>query len=277
LIDAALHEDLGDGDLSARYFVPAEREVRGFVVAREEGVISGIEVALEVFRRVEPGIEANGLIEDGARVGGRAHVIELRGPARGVLSAERTALNFLQRLSGGASATARYVAALAGTEARLLDTRKTTPGWRRLEKQAVLDGGGTNHRMGLYDRVMVKDNHLVAEYDLEGLQAAIDRVKRDHPEIEVELEADTLEQVERFLGLAGIDHLLLDNMSVAELVEAVALRGARPRPRLEASGGVTLETIGRIAATGVDFVSVGAITHSAPALDLGLDFVPMDG
>jgi nicotinate-nucleotide pyrophosphorylase (carboxylating) len=164
------------------------------------------------------------------------------------------------------------VAAVAGTGARILDTRKTTPGFRLLEKQAVVHGGGRNHRMGLYDRAMVKDNHLIAEGGPQALQAAILHLKAVRPEVEVELEADRIDQVRVFLGMSGVDHILLDNMTPEDLRACVALRGDRPAPLLEASGGVTLETIRAIAATGVDFISVGALTHSAPALDIGLDF-----
>jgi nicotinate-nucleotide pyrophosphorylase (carboxylating) len=273
LIQAALTEDIGAGDLTSQYFVPADRRAAGFIVAREPGVLSGGEVALEVFHKVDPAIEATLLVEDGSLIAEGAFLMKIEGPARAVLAAERTALNFMQRMSGVASATRRYVDAVKGTSARILDTRKTIPGWRHLDKLAVTHGGGTNHRMGLYDRVMVKDNHLMAQGGLEELQAAIRRLKAEHPGVEVELEADRLEQVAAFLGLEGVDHLLLDNMSLAELEEAVALRGERAAPMLEASGGVTLKTVAGIAATGVDFISVGAITHSVKALDLALDFV----
>jgi nicotinate-nucleotide pyrophosphorylase (carboxylating) len=273
LIQAALAEDIGAGDLTSQYFVPAERRALGFIVARESGVLSGGQVALEVFRQVDPSIEATLLVEDGSRIAGGAFLIKLDGPARPVLTAERTALNFLQRMSGVASATRQYVDAVKGTNARILDTRKTIPGWRHLDKLAVTHGGGVNHRMGLYDRVMVKDNHLVAEGRLEELQMAIAKLKADHPKVQVELEADSLEQVGAFLGLVGVDHLLLDNMTLAELRQAVELRGENASPLLEASGGVNLDTVAGIAATGVDFISVGAITHSVKALDLALDFV----
>jgi nicotinate-nucleotide pyrophosphorylase (carboxylating) len=181
-------------------------------------------------------------------------------------------LNFLQHLSGIASLTATYVEMVRGTNAQILDTRKTLPGYRFLEKKAVVDGGGTNHRRGLYDRAMVKDNHLVAEGGLEAVQAAIDSLKLEKPGVEVELEADNLDQVASFLQLRGVDQVLLDNMSLDELRAAAALRGSRATPRLEASGGVTLVSLREIAQTGVDFISVGALTHSAPALDIGLDF-----
>lgn len=273
LIQAALTEDIGSGDLTSEYFVPADRRATGFIVAREAGVLSGGEVALEVFRRVDPSIEATLLVDDGSRIAEGAYLIKIEGPARSLLTAERTALNFLQRMSGVASATRQYVDAVKGTNAGILDTRKTIPGWRHLDKRAVTHGGGINHRMGLYDRVMVKDNHLVAEGRLDELQEAISKLKAEHPEVEVELEADNLEQVEAFLGLQGVDHLLLDNMTPGELRQAVALRGDKASPLLEASGGVNLDTVAGIAATGVDFISVGAITHSVRALDLALDFV----
>ena len=275
LIDMALAEDIGPGDVTSTYFVPADRRSRAFINAREEGVIAGTEVAAEVFRRVSEEIQVKILLEDGARVSPGALVIEVAGPSRAVLTAERTALNFMQRLSGVATLTSRFVDEVKETNARILDTRKTTPGWRVLEKAAVAAGGGTNHRMGLYDRAMVKDNHLVAEGKLEYLQEGIRRLKKDQPEVGVELEADRLDQVKSFLALEGVDYILLDNMSLDELRDAVAMRkGASPS--LEASGGVNLRTVKGIAETGVDFISVGAVTHSAVGLDLGLDFVDED-
>jgi nicotinate-nucleotide pyrophosphorylase (carboxylating) len=275
LIDLALAEDIGSGDVTSRYFVPEDRMARAFIVARTEGVISGAEVAQAVFRAVDASLSIAILVPDGSRVSAGAMVLRVEGPARSILTAERTALNFLQRLSGVASLTRRYVDAISGTGAAILDTRKTTPGYRMLEKAAVVHGGGTNHRFGLFDRAMVKDNHLVAENSLSILQAGIVKLKTDRPEVEVELEADRLEQVEAFLGLDGVDYLLLDNMSLEDLRAAVAMRNGRTIPRLEASGGVNLETVRGIAETGVDFISVGALTHSAPSLDLGLDFVPV--
>jgi nicotinate-nucleotide pyrophosphorylase (carboxylating) len=197
--------------------------------------------------------------------------MEISGSTRSLLSAERTALNFLQRLCGVATLARRYVEAVKPHAVKVLDTRKTTPGWRLLEKNAVRDGGGTNHRIGLYDQVMVKDNHLVASGSMEALQAAIDRVNQERPAVKVQLEADSLAQVKTFLDLRGVDMILLDNMSPALLREAVRLNAGRLF--LEASGGITLSTIQDVAATGVDAISVGAITHSARALDLALDFV----
>ena len=275
LIELALAEDVGAGDLTSLYFIPEESRARAFVTVRAEGVVSGVDIAGRVFRKVEPALEVEVLISDGNRVGEGAILMRVEGVARSILTAERTALNFLQHLSGVATLTAAYVDAVRGTKARILDTRKTLPGYRLLEKQAVLHGGGVNHRMGLYDRAMVKDNHLVAEGGISGLQAAIRRLKSERQGVEVELEADELSQVRAFLDLEGVDHILLDNMSLADLRAAVAARGDRLSPKLEASGGVNLETVRSIAETEVDFISVGAITHSAPVLDIGLDFSPL--
>ena len=202
----------------------------------------------------------------------RAYVMEVKGKARSLLTAERVALNFLQRLSGVATKTRQFVELTEGTGVRILDTRKTTPGWRSLEKAAVVAGGGMNHRMGLYDRAMVKDNHLVAEGGLGALQDAIHRLRADQPEVEVELEADRLDQVEDFLKLEGVDYILLDNMDNESLRKAVDMRDGKG-PFLEASGGVNLTTVTDIAKTGVNFISVGAVTHSAVALDLSLEFL----
>lgn len=276
LIDLALAEDLGAGDVTSQYFIPADRRARAFITARRDGVISGIGLAARVFEKVDPTLLVEILIDDGSRVSAGALLLRVEGSARSILGAERTALNFAQRLSGVATLTARYVDAVKGTGVRILDTRKTTPGYRLLEKKAVVDGGGRNHRMNLHDRAMVKDNHLVTEGGVAAIQAAIRQLKNDKPSIEVELEADRLDQVREFLALDGVDHILLDNMSLDDLREAVAMRGERTTPMFEASGGVTLETIRDIAATGVDFISVGALTHSAPALDIGLDFTPLE-
>lgn len=273
LIERALAEDIGSGDVTAEYFVPESRKATALMVARQEGVIAGTELAVAVFSRVDPSLEIDVLIADGSRVAQGALVMKISGSARSILTAERTALNFMQRLGGIASQTYEYVKAVEGTQAKILDTRKTTPGWRMLEKAAVLAGGGVNHRMGLYDRAMVKDNHLVAQGNIEELQTSIDRLLTDRPDVEIELEADRLEQVEKFLSMKSVDYILLDNMSASELRQAVEMRGLRTSPMLEASGGVTLETVRLIAQTGVDFISVGALTHSVKAMDLALDFV----
>lgn len=273
LIERALAEDIGSGDVTAQYFVPADRQATALLVARQEGVIAGSELAAAVFHKVDPTLDVSLLIEDGSRVAVGAIVMKITGSARSILTAERTALNFMQRLGGIATQTYDYVKAVEGTKARILDTRKTTPGWRLLEKAAVVCGGGSNHRMGLFDRAMVKDNHLVAEGGIVALQQAIQQLLAEHPEVEVELEADSLEQVRAFLAMEEVDYILLDNMSLEEMREAVEMRGIRTRPMLEASGGVNLTTVRAIARTGVDFISVGALTHSVKAMDLALDFV----
>jgi nicotinate-nucleotide pyrophosphorylase (carboxylating) len=271
LIRAAITEDMGPGDVTSDYFIPSDSRSRADLVAREAGVLSGSSVAVAVFAEIDPTLEVRCLMKDGDLLAAGDTVMEISGSTRSLLSAERTALNFLQRLCGVATLARRYVDAVRPHPVKVLDTRKTTPGWRLLEKNAVRDGGGTNHRIGLYDQVMVKDNHLVASGSAEALQAAIDLVKTERPGIKVQIEADSLEQVKRFLNLRGVDMILLDNMSPSILREAVRLNAGRLF--LEASGGITLNTIQDVAATGVDAISVGAITHSARALDLALDFV----
>ena len=272
LIAMALAEDIGSGDVTSQYFVASGLKAKAVMAARSEGVLSGVKVAQSVFKTLDADLKVQILLEDGDFVSRNAVVMVIEGSARSLLTAERTALNFIQRLSGVASETRKYVDLIAHTQARILDTRKTTPGFRLLQKAAVVHGGGTNHRLGLYDRAMVKDNHLMTAGDLSVLQAAIKKLKEDKPEVEVQLEADNLDQFKSFLSLEGVDHVLLDNMTVAQLKEAVALRGDRARPLLEASGGISKESLVSVAESGVDFVSVGALTHSAPSLDLGLDF-----
>ena len=269
LISLALAEDIGAGDVTSIYFTGPDRQARARIVAREACVLAGLIPALEVLRRVDPELKVETVAKDGNRLAAGDIVLTLEGRAASILTAERTTLNFLQRLSGVATQTRRFVDAIAGSAAKILDTRKTTPGWRLLEKAAVASGGGQNHRIGLYDMVMVKDNHLAAGTSGEELQAAIRKVKSERPGTRVELEADTLEQVRDFVKLEGVDVILLDNMPPAVLREAVALR--RPGLVFEASGGVTLDSIRDIAATGVDFISVGALTHSARSVDLSLE------
>ena len=275
LIDLALREDFGSGDVTSLYFVPEGLVARALMRPRRRGVLSGVSVAAEVFRRVDPTLKVEVCLHDGDEVTTDAVVMVIEGSARSILGAERTALNFIQRLSGVATMTRRYVRAIAHTSCKLLDTRKTTPGYRLLEKAAVVHGGGNNHRLGLYDRAMVKDNHLMTGGDAEHLQACIDRLKAERPGVEVELEADNTEQVKAFLQLRGVDYILLDNMSPAQMREAVAMRGAHAKPYFEASGGLTLETAPAAAETGVDFMSFGCLTHSVPSLDIGLDFTTL--
>lgn len=269
LIRAALAEDIGPGDVTSAYFLSDKTRGKGRIIAREPGVVSGTEVVETVFKEVDPRLGLWVLHQDGARFAAGDTLVEIEGRVRSILTAERTALNFLQRLSGVATMTERYVEAVRPHPVEVWDTRKTTPGWRLLEKQAVRHGGGVNHRMGLYDAVMVKDNHLAANGGLDDLQEAIDRVRADHPGMRVQLEAATLEQLADFLSLRGVDLILLDNMSVPQLRQAVALNAGRLW--LEASGGITLDTIAEVAATGVNSISSGALTHSVRALDLALD------
>jgi nicotinate-nucleotide pyrophosphorylase (carboxylating) len=271
LIQAALAEDIGPGDVTSAYFVPETLASSAVIVAREPGVMSGMAVARRVFELVDDRLRTAPLKQDGEAFEKGDVVLKIEGPTRGILTGERTALNFLQHLCGIAAQTRRYVEAVRPHPVQIWDTRKTTPGWRLLEKAAVKAGGGTNHRMGLYDHVMVKDNHIAANGSNEALQAAIDRVRADRPGTRIQLECDTLEQMQRFLTLRGVDMLLLDNMGCERLRQAVALNSGKLW--LEASGGITLETIRDVAATGVNAISVGALTHTVRALDLGLDFL----
>jgi nicotinate-nucleotide pyrophosphorylase (carboxylating) len=269
LVRRALHEDVGPGDWTTLWTVPAERHASALVVARQAGVVAGIAAAQEVFRQIEPSLAVQAVVTDGNFVRPGERVLTLSGPARGILTGERVALNLLQRLSGVATLTRRYVDAVAGTRARILDTRKTTPGMRLLEKQAVRAGGGANHRIGLHDMVLIKENHLVAAG---GISAAVRRVREQNDRgLIIEVETTTLDEVAEALTL-GVDRILLDNMPLPVLREAVARVAAHPEPRpsTEASGGISLESARETAEAGVDFISVGALTHSAPALDLSL-------
>lgn len=268
-IALALAEDIGSGDMTCKYFVSEKEKRSGQIIAKETGVAAGVEVAAEVFARVDSKLQVVVSAPSGTPVKPGDKVLEIFGSVRSILTAERVALNFLQRLSGVATLSARFVEAVSGTNAKILDTRKTTPCLRALEKAAVRAGGGTNHRFGLFDMVMVKDNHLVSRSV--SLPEAIQNFRRENPGLRVELEADTLEQVREFLELGGIDVILLDNMSLAQMSEAVGL--CRGKVLLEASGGVTLKTVRAIAETGVDYISVGALTHSASALDFSLDLL----
>ncbi len=276
-INLALREDLGDaGDITSALFVAPDARAHARVVPREKAVIAGTLTAAEVFRRVDPALKISVELTDGTPVLGGETILEIRGSARSILTAERVALNFLQRLSGIATLTREFVEAVGENPARILDTRKTTPGLRALEKAAVVAGGGMNHRFGLFDRILVKDNHLALQPDLGKLASAIRAAKIQQPPLEVEVEADTLEQVRALVKIEGIDVILLDNMPTPELREAVAL-GRKHNIKFEASGGVNLRTVRRIAATGVDYISVGALTHSAPAIDISLDVIGTRG
>jgi nicotinate-nucleotide pyrophosphorylase (carboxylating) len=267
LVRAALAEDLGRaGDLTTDAIVPEDARCEARVVVRREGRVAGAEVAASAFRLLDPRVEVEVVARDGRDVDAGATVLTVRGPARAVLSAERTALNLLGRLSGVATATRAWVRAVAGTRARVVCTRKTTPGLRLLEKYAVRCGGGFNHRFGLDDAVLVKDNHLAVAG---GIRPAVERVRAavGHM-VRVEVEVDTLGQLDEALAL-GVDVVLLDNMDPPTLRRAVAMVAGRCPT--EASGGVNLSTVRSIAETGVDLISVGALTHSAPALDVSLE------
>jgi nicotinate-nucleotide pyrophosphorylase (carboxylating) len=268
-LDLAIDRLITAALVTSHYFIPASARSRARILAKDEGTLSGLDIARRVFHRVDPRLEVTLTAQDGDRFHRGDHVLTVHGPSRSLLTAERTALNFLQRLSGIATTTRRYVDAVHPHPVKLLDTRKTLPGWRLLEKMAVRHGGGSNHRIGLYDQVMVKDNHLMACGDLTAIQAAIDAVHHDHPRMKIQLEAATLQQLSDFLTLRGVDMVLLDNMVPAMLRDAVAMNAGRLF--LEASGGITLDTIGGFAATGVNAISVGALTHSARAVDLSLD------
>ena len=241
----------------------------GRIIARERAIVAGGQTAAEVFRRVNPKLNVEVLQPDGAALLGGETILEVRGAAGSILTAERVALNFLQRLSGIATLTRQFVDAAGRSRAKILDTRKTTPGLRALEKAAVVAGGGANHRFGLHDMVLVKDNHLNASSGFSGFAGAIQQLREQRPGIRIEVEADRLEQVRSFLEIDGVDVILLDNMKPSEMREAVAL--GKDKVKFEASGGVTLKNVRQIAATGVDYISVGALTHSARAIDLSLE------
>ena len=268
VVAAALQEDDTRHDITTAATVLSDRRARCRLVARQTGVIAGLPLACEAFEQLDKAVTIRVEREDGTRVSPDTPAMFLSGHARGLLSAERVALNFVQHLSGIATTTARYVEAVSGTGAHILDTRKTTPGLRRLEKYAVRCGGGLNHRMDLSAAVLIKDNHLAA---VDGdIAIAVKRARAVGPDgIKIEVECDTLEQVRVAIG-AGVDVIMLDNMGLMDLREAVKL--VDHRAVTEASGGVTLDTVRLIAETGVDWISVGALTHSAPALDLALDF-----
>ncbi len=274
-IAIALREDIGAGDITTDSFVLDGLHAVGRIIARERAIVAGGQTAAEVFRRVNPTLNVEILQPDGTTLTGGETILEVRGVARSILTAERVALNFLQRLSGIATLTRQFVDAIGKSRAKILDTRKTTPGLRALEKAAVLAGGGANHRFNLNDMVLVKDNHLSAGFDFAGFVSAIQRLRQERPGIRIEVEADRLEQVRSFLEIEGVDVILLDNMKPSEMREAVAL--GREKVKFEASGGVTLKNVRQIAATGVDYISVGALTHSARAIDMSLELTHVGG
>ena len=274
-IGAALQEDIGGGDITTEFFVPDSLHATGRIIAREKAVVAGSGVASEVFRQVDPSTDTQIIRGDGAEAALGDVIIEVRGLARSILKAERVALNFLQRLCGIATLTRQFVDAIGNHPAKILDTRKTTPGLRAMEKAAVVAGGGGNHRFGLYDMVLVKDNHLTTFEGLSSFAERIRQLRQERPKIRIEVEADDLEQVRAFVEVDGIDVILLDNMTPAQIREAIALR--KDNIEFEASGGITLKNVNRIAATGVDYISVGSLTHGARAIDICLEMTHVPG
>jgi nicotinate-nucleotide pyrophosphorylase (carboxylating) len=266
-IRRALAEDIGPGDATTNSIVPAEAAMRGQIIAKQDGVIAGLDVAQVVYEMVDKDVDFRAQVDEGARVTNRQVLALVSGRTRSLLTAERTALNFLGRISGIATLTRSFVDAVAGTKAVILDTRKTAPGLRLVDKMAVRRGGGQNHRIGLYDMVLIKDNHI----DYAGsITLAVQRARSGAPGLEIEVEARTLDDVREALT-TGVERILLDNMTPESMAEAVRLTAGRAK--LEASGNVTLETVHRIAGTGVDFISVGALTHSAKVFDVSFDYL----
>jgi len=270
-VKLALAEDIGSGDATTLAIVPEAATARAALRAREPLVVAGLDFAEAAFRELSTTVKIERLAKDSQPVKEDEILLKISGPARALLSAERVALNFVQRLSGIATLTAQFVEAVKGTHAQILDTRKTTPGWRRFEKYAVTCGGGHNHRRGLDDMVLIKDNHLAALHGEKpnAIAAAVERARKKYPDLKIEVEADTLEQVEQAAD-AWADMILLDNMNPIQL--RLAVQKVKGLIKTEASGGVNLANVQAIAKTGVDFISVGALTHSARAVDIGLDF-----
>ena len=267
LVHAALVEDIGLGDITTTYFIDAKSIGKARIIAKEFTILSGQKPVQTILSQFN--LEANWFYSDGTKIKNGETILELKGSLKNLLVTERTLLNFLQHLSGIATSTYHYVEMVAGTKAKILDTRKTLPGWRHLAKEAVRHGGGTNHRMGLYDQVMIKDNHLAALKNNQAkLNNSLEKIRREKPEIKIEIEADTLEQVSQFASLP-IDLILLDNMSPTELSQAIQIIAGRCKT--EASGGITLQTVRTIAETGVDFISIGALTHSVKAIDFSME------
>lgn len=264
----ALKEDVGAGDITSIAAVGEGIIAEAVLLCKKDGVLAGIDVVKETFRLTDAKISFGILARDGQKIKSGDDIARLKGPARGILTGERTALNFLQHMSGIATLTSRYVDAVKGIDVKILDTRKTTPGLRLLEKYAVRCGGGHNHRMGLYDMIMIKDNHIVASGSITN---AINAVKASRTGLKIEVECKNLDEVKEVLDTGGVDRIMLDNMSTAIMKEAVSL--VRDSIELEASGGVNLQTVRTIAETGVNYISVGALTHSAPALDISLEII----
>ena len=268
LIGLALEEDIGPGDVTTNALIDPDRAATGIIFAKEPLILAGLHVAEQVFTNLDPGMSFDTTFQDGDRVENRDEILTVRGNCRAVLTGERTALNFLQRLSGISTLTRQYVDQVAGSKVRLTDTRKTTPGWRRLEKYAVKIGGADNHRFGLYDGVLIKDNHIMA---CGGIREAVDRIRNDqaHP-LQIEVEVSDMNQVREALE-SGVDIIMLDNMKPNDIRKTVALIDGTAL--VEVSGGVTLETLVEVANTGVDIISIGALTHAARAVDISMRVV----
>ena len=272
-IAIAIQEDVGKGDVTTEFFVPPDLRASARIIAREKAIMAGTETAAEVFRRIDPATLVQIVSADGSNVNPGDLIIEIDGLACSILKAERVALNFLQHLCGIATLTRKFVDAAGNDYVKILDTRKTTPGLRALEKAAVVAGGGANHRFGLFDMALVKDNHLVAHLGFTTFAETVRRLRQQRPNVRIEVEADRLEQVRTLLKIDDVDLILLDNMKPAQIREAVAL--GKNKVKFEASGGVTLKNIRQIAATGVDYISIGALTHSVRAIDLSLEMTPV--
>jgi nicotinate-nucleotide pyrophosphorylase (carboxylating) len=271
-IEIALREDIGQGDVTSDFFVPGGTRVAARIISRENAVVAGTATARRVLHRVDPKLKTRIVRPDGSNVRSGETIIEIRGPARSILKAERVTLNFLQRLCGIATLTRKFVQAAGSRRVQILDTRKTTPGLRALEKAAVIAGGGKNHRFGLFDMALVKDNHLLVRGGTHSISESVRRLRKAYPGIPIEIEADRLDQVRELLANTEVDLVLLDNMPSAEMRKAVALKKQmRRKIKFEASGGITLKNIRQVAATGVDYISIGALTHSAPAINLSLE------
>jgi nicotinate-nucleotide pyrophosphorylase (carboxylating) len=273
LIEWSLSEDIGKGDLTSEALIEQDLKAQGIIVAKEEGVIAGLEIAKMVFHQLDPELVFESSFKDGNRVMKGEEVVILKGSVRSILSGERTALNFLQRLSGIATLVSKYVEKIKDTEAKILDTRKTTPGLRALEKYAVKMGGGENHRMGLFDMILIKENHIKA---VGNIPRAIQKAKAKYPNKRIEVETKNLDEVAEAVS-SGADWIMLDNMSVEEMKKAVkVIRLSKKEIKIEASGRIDLNNVREVALTGVNFISVGALTHSAPALDFSLLLIELN-
>lgn len=273
LIELALSEDIGKGDLTSEAIIDEDLLAKGIIAAKEEGVIAGLEIAKMVFCQLDPNLVFESSFKDGNKVMRGEEVVTLKGKVKSILSGERTALNFLQRLSGIATLTSKYQEKIKDTDVKILDTRKTAPGLRALEKYAVKMGGGENHRMGLFDMILIKENHIKA---VGGISKAIEKAKAKYPNEKIEVETKNLDELKEAVNLE-VDWIMLDNMSIDEMKKAVkVIRSSKKETKIEASGRIDLNNVREVALTGINFISVGALTHSAPALDFSLLLVELN-